>query len=73
MSNVEKSVEEFQLTKELAKQFLELIEERDFIVEFNEKYNDRCHEIDDRLIPEILDQVPSGMMAEFNELVNQKG
>ena len=70
MTNVEKSVEES--TKELAKQFLELIEERDFIIEFNDDYNDRCYEIDDRLIPQILDQVPQGEMDQFNQLINTK-
>lgn len=72
MSNVKKSVKQFQALKELAKQFIELVEERDFIVEFNDGYNDRCTEIDDVLIPQILRQVPSGMMPKFNELVNQK-
>ncbi|MFM6197057.1 MAG: hypothetical protein ACKPEN_21535 [Planktothrix sp.] len=71
MTNVEKSVEEFQLTKELAKQFLGLIEERDFIVEFNDGYNERCAEIDDVEVPKILNQIPSGMIPKFNALVNQ--
>jgi len=69
MTNVEKSVEES--TKELAKQFLELIEERDFIVEFNDGYNDRCAEIDDVEVLKILNQIPSGMIPKFNALVNQ--
>jgi hypothetical protein len=56
--------------KELAKEFVELIEERDFIVEFNETYNDRCIEIDDVLIPAIIKQIPQGTMNEFNELIN---
>ena len=57
---------------QLADQFLELIEERDFIVEFNNGYNERCYEIDDRLIPHVLDQVPQGEMDKFNQLINPK-
>lgn len=71
--SVKESVQQFQLTKELAKQFIELVEERDFIVEFNDGYNERCVEIDDVEVPKILNQIPSGMMPKFNELVNQKG
>ena len=62
--------------KQLAERFVELIEERDFIVEFNtsvgisEIYNDRCIEIDDVLIPAIIKQIPQGTMNEFNELIN---
>ena len=56
--------------KQLAERFVELIEERDFIVEFNETYNDRCTEIDDKLIPLIISQVPRGTMEEFNTLIN---
>ena len=56
--------------KQLAKRFVELIEERDFIVEFNETYNDRCIEIDDQEIPLIISQVPRGTMEEFNTLIN---
>ncbi|MFM6211991.1 hypothetical protein [Planktothrix sp.] len=71
--SVKESVQQFQLTKKLAKQFIELVEERDFIVEFNDGYNEKCHEIDDQLIPQIIRQIPSGIMPKFNELVNQKG
>lgn len=71
MSNVKESVKQFQALKELVKQFLELVEERDFIVESNDGYNDRCTEIDDKLIPQLLQQIPPGMMGKFNELVNQ--
>ena len=60
------------MIKQLAKDFVELVEERDFIVEFEEEYNDRCYEIDDRLIPQILDQVPQGEMDQFNQLINTK-
>ena len=56
--------------KQLAERFVELIEERDFIVEFNETYNDRCTEIDDQEIPAIIKQVPRGTMEEFNTLIN---
>ena len=56
--------------KQLAERFVELIEERDFIVEFNETYNDRCIEIDDQEIPLIISQVPRGTMEEFNTLIN---
>ena len=56
--------------KQLAERFVELIEERDFIVEFNETYNDRCIEIDDQEIPLIITQVPRGTMEEFNTLIN---
>jgi len=52
------------------KQFQDLIDERDFIVDFGE-YNERCTEIDDQLIPEIIKKIPSGMMNKFNELINQ--
>lgn len=68
--SVKESVEQFQVLKELAKQFQDLIDERDFIVDFGE-YNDRCTEIDDVLIPQIIKKVPKGMMAKFNELINQ--
>ena len=71
MNNVKESVEQFQVLKELVKQFQDLIDERDFIVDFGE-YNERCTEIDDQLIPEIIKKIPSGMMNKFNELVNQK-
>lgn len=57
---------------QLADQFLELIEERDFIVEFNDGYNERCYEIDDVLVPQILAQVPQGEMDKFNQLINAK-
>lgn len=56
--------------KQLAQQFIELVEERDFIVEFEEEYNDRCHEIDDILIPQIINSIPSALMDDFNKLVN---
>ena len=56
--------------KELAERFVELIKERDFIVEFNETYNDRCIEIDDQEIPAIIKQIPKGMKDDFNKLVN---
>lgn len=56
--------------KDLAQQFVELVEERDFIVEFEEEYNDRCHEIDDILIPRIVNSIPSALMDDFNKLVN---
>jgi hypothetical protein len=56
--------------KQLAERFVELIEERDFIVEFNETYNDRCVEIDDREIPAIIKRVPREKMKEFNTLIN---
>ena len=56
--------------KQLAERLVELIEERDFIVEFNETYNDRCTEIDDQEIPAIIKQVPRGTMEEFNTLIN---
>ena len=56
--------------KQLAKDFVELVEERDFIVEFEEEYNDRCYEIDDRLIPRIVNSIPSALMDDFNKLVN---
>jgi hypothetical protein len=55
---------------ELAERFVELIEERDFIVEFNETYNDRCIEIDDQEIPAIIKRVPRGTMKQFNTLIN---
>ena len=58
--------------EQLATHFIELIEERDFIVEFNEAYNERCYEIDDVLVPQILDQVPQGEMDQFNQLINTK-
>lgn len=70
MSNsVKESVQQFQVLKELAKQFIELVEERDFVVEYD-GYNDRCTEIDDKLIPQIIAQIPPGMMGKFNQLVN---
>lgn len=56
--------------KELAERFVELIKERDFIVEFNETYNDRCIEIDDQEIPAIIKQIPKGMKDGFDELIN---
>ncbi len=56
--------------KQLAKDFVELVEERDFIVEFEEEYNDRCYEIDDILIPRIVNSIPSALMDDFNKLVN---
>jgi len=58
--------------KQLAKQFNSLIAERDLIVDFGEGgYNERCTEIDDVLIPQIIKQVPRGTMNEFNELINE--
>jgi hypothetical protein len=64
--------------KELAERFVKLIEERDFIVEFNtsvgisEIYNDRCIEIDDREIPAIIKQASENSipMDEFNSLIH---
>jgi hypothetical protein len=58
--------------KQLAERFVELIEERDFIVEFNETYNDRCIEIDDREIPAIIKQASENSipMDEFNLLIH---
>lgn len=56
--------------KELAERFVELIKERDFIVAFQEEYNDRCYEIDDILIPRIVNSIPSALMDDFNKLVN---
>ena len=56
--------------EQLATHFIELIEERDFIVEFNEAYNERCYEIDDVLIPRIVNSIPSALMDDFNKLVN---
>ena len=56
--------------KQLAKDFVELVEERDFIVEFEEEYNERCYEIDDILIPRIVNSIPSALMDDFNKLVN---
>ena len=56
--------------KQLAKDFVELVEERDFIVEFEEEYNERCYEIDDVLIPRIVNSIPSALMDDFNKLVN---
>lgn len=58
------------MIKQLAKDFVELVEERDFIVEFEEEYNDRCYEIDDILIPRIVNSIPSALMDDFNKLVN---
>ena len=58
--------------KQLAEQFNSLITERDLIVDFGEDgYNERCTEIDDKLIPWIIRQVPPGTMNEFNELINE--
>lgn len=57
---------------ELAKQFNELIAERDLIVDFGEDgYNERCTEIDEVLIPAIIKRVPHGEMEKFNELINE--
>ena len=58
--------------KQLAERFVELIEERDFIVEFNETYNDRCIEIDDQEIPAIIKQASENSipMDEFNTLIH---
>lgn len=56
--------------KQLAQQFVELVEERDFILFFEEEYNDRCYEIDDVLIPRIVNSIPSTLMDDFNKLVN---
>lgn len=57
--------------KQLAEQFLELITERDCEVDYYGGYNERCYEIDDKLIPQIISQIPSGMMGEFNQLANR--
>lgn len=59
------------MIKQLAKDFVELVEERDFIVEFEEVYNDRCYEIDDQLIPRIVNSIPSALMDDFNKLVTE--
>ena len=57
--------------KQLAKQFNSLIAERDLIVDFGEDgYNERCTEIDDVLIPQIIKQVPQGTMNEFNTSIH---
>ena len=50
-------------------QFKELIKERDSLID-SEGYNQRCQEIDDQLIPDIINQVPKGMMNQFNQLIN---
>jgi len=60
--------------KQLAKQFNSLIAERDLIVDFGEGgYNERCTEIDDVLIPQIISQIPKGMKDGFDELINNEG
>ncbi|HEY9865745.1 MAG TPA: hypothetical protein V6D21_16355 [Candidatus Obscuribacterales bacterium] len=58
--------------KQLAERFVELIEERDFIVEFNDGYNERCTEIDD-VLHTIIKQISSREMEMFNELINEGG
>lgn len=58
--------------EQLAKQFIELVKERDSEVDYFGGYNGRCYEIDDKLIPKILDQVPSNEMDRFNQLINAK-
>lgn len=58
-------------TQQLANLFVELIKERDFIVDFD-KYNERCQEIDDELIPKIIEQVPQGEMDQFNKIINNQ-
>lgn len=60
------------MIEKLAEQFRALIAERDFILDFA-GYNQRCYEIDDVLIPNLVKQIPSGMMDKFNQLVNSKG
>lgn len=69
--SVKESVEQFQLTNELAKQFRDLIEERDQRPYYEHEIDPRCVEIDDILIPKIIKKIPSGMMNKFNELINQ--
>jgi hypothetical protein len=56
--------------KELAEEFARLIKERDSIPFHKQETNARCVEIDDKLIPLIISQVPRGTMNEFNELIN---
>lgn len=56
--------------KELAKEFARLIQERDSIPFHKHENNPRCIEIDEVEIPQIIKQVPSGSMKEFNELIN---
>ena len=56
--------------KELAEEFARLIQERDSIPFHKQETNARCVEIDDKLIPLIISQVPRGKMEEFNTLIN---
>jgi hypothetical protein len=56
--------------KQLAEEFARLIKERDSIPFHKQGTNARCVEIDDVLIPQIIKQVPSGSMKEFNVLIN---
>jgi hypothetical protein len=56
--------------KELAKEFANLIQERDSIPFYEQETNARCVEIDEVLIPAIIKRVPRGTMKEFNTLIN---
>lgn len=56
--------------EKLAKRFVELIEERDRVPYHEHEINHRCREIDDVLIPQIINQVPDGMMNLFNQFVS---
>jgi hypothetical protein len=56
--------------EKLAKRFVELIEERDRVPYHEHENNPRCREIDDVLIPQIISQVPDGMMNLFNQFVS---
>lgn len=69
--SAKESVEQFQVLKELAKQFQDLIKERDQRPYYEHEIDPRCVEIDDVLIPQIIKKVPKGMMAKFNELINK--
>jgi hypothetical protein len=57
--------------EQLAERFINLIIERDLTVAiFDCGYDERCQEIDDKLIPEIIGKIPKKEMDQFNELVN---
>jgi hypothetical protein len=56
--------------EQLAKEFKQLIKERDQLPYHEHENNPRCIEIDEVEIPRIINQIPKGRTNRFNQLIN---